>query len=104
MPKRLGNTCSTDTVTATGAAMSINCGFRPTSVEIINRTQLVVAKWYASMTDAHAYVAIDDTGAGTGDSAWLTANGITPTFNGFIIGTAAQLNTTSDELHWVAHR
>lgn len=90
-------------VAGTGSAISIVCGFKPLSIRIFNRTQNAQGFWTASMPDASAQLTVDS-GSGTTDVSFITSAGITPTFNGFSIGTNASLNTSSDVIYWEASK
>jgi|GEM_PF-3504157 len=103
MPRRITASSASDSVTGTGALLTCLTGFKPMEVTIYNRTGLGVGYWCAGMLDDEALI-FDDTGAGTADASFATSGGITPTFNGFTIGTNAALNTTSDALYWVAYK
>jgi actin-like ATPase involved in cell morphogenesis len=85
----------------TGALISINCGFQPVYVRLINETQAAVAEHVAGMAADRA-VAVDDSGAGASDVEVKSSNGITLTPQGFTIGTDADLNTASDVIYVVA--
>ena len=92
---------ATGKLTATGAAMSVDIGFRPCYVRLINETQLCVAEWTENMADASA-IAVDDSGADTTNIVAKSSGGVTPTSMGFQIGTDADLNTADDVLYYVA--
>lgn len=94
---------SSDTVTGTGSAISIFCGFRPVRVTIYNRTKNAQGFWTEAMPVASAQLIIDS-GAGTTDVSFVTSAGITPVFNGFTIGTNASLNSASDVIYWIAEK
>jgi hypothetical protein len=91
----------TKTLTATGAAMNVDCGFRPKFVLVLNLTTLCVSMASDTMTAAHA-VQINDTGADVTNVLAITSAGITMRPKGFTLGTNADLNTASDTLHVIA--
>lgn len=85
----------------TGSAINVNCGFQPVYVRLINETQACVAEHVAGMAAARA-VAVDNSGAGATDVEVKSADGITLTPQGFVIGADADLNTASDVIYVVA--
>ena len=91
----------TKMLTATGAAMNIDCGFKPKFVIVYNLTTLVVNFATDTMTAAHV-AQINDSGADTTNVLHVTSAGITLRPKGFSLGTNADLNTASDTLHVVA--
>jgi hypothetical protein len=83
--------------------VSVNLGFKPKYVKIINYTDAdVVAEWIDGMPDASALLTIDS-GAGTSDLSKITTAGITPTSLGFEIGTNASLIETNKVYYYIAH-
>lgn len=98
---RLGDNYSTGEVVGTGSAFDVRAGFKPRSVKIHNRTRNAKGDWTAVMPDASAQLIVDS-GAGTTDISFITSNGITPVFNGFTLGSNANLNTASDVIYWEA--
>jgi len=99
--KKLSNHCATGGQTATGSAITIDCGFKPKHVLIMNTTNKSTGMWNDSMPNAAVYKTIDS-GVGTTDISYATSNGITPLFNGFTIGTDAAINNNNDVLFWTA--
>jgi hypothetical protein len=91
----------TKTITGTGAAIHVDCGFKPKFVMIMNLTTLVVSMASDTMTSAHV-VQVNDSGADTTNVLHATSNGITLRPKGFTIGTDADLNTEADVLHVIA--
>jgi actin-like ATPase involved in cell morphogenesis len=92
---------ATGKLAGTGAALSVELGFKPCYVRLVNETQLATSEWVEGMADARAVVT-DDSGAGTTDVLVKSSGGITPTSTGFLIGTEATLNTTNDVIYYVA--
>lgn len=78
-------------------------GFKPTIVKVYNRTTNVQAVWNRVMPDASLQKVVDS-GSGTTDVSFVTSNGITPTFNGFTIGTDSSVNNASDVIYWEAYK
>lgn len=101
--KKGGYYCRVGEEVGTGSLISVNCGFRPASVKIWNRTRNVDAAWTAVMPQDSARMIIDS-GAGTTDLSFITTNAITATPRGFTIGTNSSLNTASDIIYWEACR
>ena len=67
----------------TGSAFNItNIGFRPRSVKLKNITGLTKAEWQEGMPDASAFKQINHADT---QNVYVTANGITPLVNGFIL-------------------
>lgn len=91
----------TQKLTGTGALISVNCGFRPSVVQLRNETQGVIAWHDENMAGASAH-ALDDTGVGTVDFEAKATGGISLTPQGFSIGTDADLNTASDVIYVIA--
>lgn len=80
-------------VTATNAALTVECGFRPVSVRVQNNSNQVMAEWSDNLADAYAYKTIAD-----GTRSAVTSAGITPTSTGFTLGALADVNDTTTEL------
>jgi hypothetical protein len=91
----------TKQITGTGAAINVDCGFKPKFVMVLNLTTLVVNYATDTMTAAHV-AQVNDSGADTTNVLHVTSAGITLRPKGFTIGTNADLNTASDVLHVVA--
>lgn len=94
----------TGTVTGTGSAINVECGFVPKRVEIINETDPGFYVWTDTMADGEMQKTI---GAGTttfessgGISAYTGAVGSAS--KGFTIGTDADMNGSSDVIHYFA--
>lgn len=95
---------ATGTVTGTGAAIIIQCGFTPSRVEVINITSRDGLLWTDTMTDGHALKTV---AAGTRTA--ITSLGITPydgtlagNSAGFTIGADTDVNVTAEVIHWTA--
>ena len=91
MDKRI----ATGTVEGTGAVISINCGFVPRKVQLINIDGDAVLEWTSDMGAGKGYKIL-----GTGLGALLASNGITAsastdTFFGFKIGADADINVAT---------
>lgn len=85
----------------TGAALSVNVGFRPKLVILINETQASVSFHADGMGDGDA-TTIDDSGAGATDVEVKTSGAVTLSSFGFEIGTDADLNTADDVIYAIA--
>lgn len=88
-------------LTGTGAAIQVECGFKPELVLVLNETQLSLAFHVSGMADGRA-LAVDDSGAGATDVELKTSGGVTLQGQGFTLGTDADLNTASDVIWAVA--
>lgn len=77
-------------------------GFRPKVVELLNTSGVCKATWTDSMPDG-AMLKDVDTGSGTEDTSYVTANGVTPLADGFRIGTDTDLNVNGEVVHFIAH-
>lgn len=93
-----------DTVEGTGSEITVECGFQPDYVRIVNEDGLAVLEWFADMTDAHG---IKQVTAGT--ISKITSGGITPYAGssgsegaGFKIGTDTDINVSAETLHYIA--
>jgi hypothetical protein len=85
------------TVLGTGAAIDVKVvGFRPSEVEIFNRTSRVGLKWTETMADAAALKT-----AANGDRTVVTTNAITPLASGFTVGTDS-VNASGEILDFIA--
>ena len=100
------------TVTGTGAALNVSCGFKPDYVKVTNITDGdVIHEWYTDMTAAHAIKTrnvVDNGVTGNSAVALITSNGIsqyagdssnTP---GFTLGT--DVSESAKVLAYVAYR
>ena len=90
----------TGAVVGTGAALSVaTVGFKPRVVELINLTGLVEARFVEGMTEGRGVKRV--TG---GTLSQIAADaGITPTEDGFDLGTDADVNVDGETLHYVCH-
>lgn len=87
----------TGVVIGTGALLEVKgdkCGFKPSSVRIVNVTDGSVHVWQDTMPDGYVW---EDKG---GTQNYRTSGGIIPLADGFSIGTQANLNTALDVLHF----
>jgi hypothetical protein len=93
----------TGTYTGDGSnGVSVNVGFRPRYVRIVNYTDADVhAEHIDGMPDASAMLVIDS-GSGTTDLSKITSAGITLTSLGFEVGTNANLIENGKVYRWVA--
>lgn len=79
----------------TGSLVTVDVGFRPKLVKLVNLTDPAEGTWIDSMADGTAL-------AGTDTFAAVSSNGITPTETGFTVGTDANFNTSGETVYWVA--
>lgn len=94
---------STGTATATGAAMNIVCGFKPSWVDLYNITTDIVIHWIQGMGDGKGFKIL---GGGADINELIASGGITPATHadgtvGFIIGTDS-VNVNTNALVWKA--
>lgn len=94
----------TGTIVGTGAALTIQTGFKPDHVRVVNETGLANVEWFKSMPNGHGIKTIT-----AGTMSKITANGITPYEGsrgadapGFTIGADADINVATEVLHWIA--
>lgn len=74
------------TYAGTGAAVSVDCGFKPVYVKIFNETDGDVSwECIQGLADASAYQNINDD---TAQQSVISSNGITLSARGFSVGTA----------------
>lgn len=100
MSSSVGLRHALDVVTAaSGAALPVTCGFRPTRVVVRNATNNVMLEWVSTLADAYAFKTV-----AAGTRSLLTSGAITPTSTGFSIGAGlTDINdTTTEQLHWEA--
>lgn len=97
------------TVTGTGAAISVNCGFIPRKVKLMNITGKCVLEWNDQMGDGYGYkipTGIDATADTVSLHSYITTGGITKgtrtTLLGFIIGTDADINVNAERIIYEA--
>lgn len=81
---------------ATGAGLEVKVGYKPDFIQFINLTTGALAEYLSNM-DAGTVVTHD-----SGTDAVDTAQGVTLTDLGFTIGTNAVINTSTNQVHWVA--
>ncbi len=91
-------------VIATGAAITIQTGWIPSRVELLNEDGLAVLVWHSNMAAGHG---VKTVAAGT--MTKITAGGISPYAGerglngpGFTIGVDAQINVAGQRLHYHA--
>ncbi len=94
------------TVTADATAQSVEVGFEPSYIKCQNITDIDIYEHHnpgpggsGAMVDGYAV----KTAAVDGVVTVVTANGITPTANGFTMGTAICTNAT-EVVYWIAIR
>lgn len=83
--------------TGTVADTTIDCGFKPRYVHIMNNTSGDEEYWAEGMADDSAMKRV---AAGTG--ALITSNGITPTTHGFILGLDTDILVSGEQITYVA--
>lgn len=94
---------ATGSFVGTGADLNVDqCGFKPRVVRLYNVTGNCMAVWVDSMPDDAMQKTVDS-GSGTSDTSYVTANGITPRAKGFAIGADGDLNVASEVVHFEAH-
>ena len=87
------------TQNGTGAAISINCGFKPKYVKVIN----VAAGGLCSLEHIDTMAAASGfKGITAGTKTFITSNGITLTDFGFTLGPDADVNVSGEAIHWFA--
>lgn len=83
----------------TGSSLDVETvGFKPRYVRIVNVTDPGTLEWFDSMADDAGAKHVDATGT------TLSANGITPTDEGFTLGADADMNVSGEVCHFVALR
>lgn len=85
----------------TGALLSVNTGFQPKLILVLNITQLSITFWSEGMDQAKG-LQVDDSGADTTNVIALASGGISASPQGFSLGTNSALNAASDVIHVVA--
>ena len=101
-----GPFCATGAVTGTGAAINIKLDFKPIRVDLWNiddaggGTDLY---WSQGMPAASGRKVIDS-GAGTTNLSYISADGITVGGNGFTIGADGDVNVSGESIAWTAFR
>ena len=86
------------------ARLTVNCGFKPAWVRLLNRNRVIQAEWHGGMPSDSMVRR-----SGAAAPAYITSSGVTlvddGTNLGFTVGPDSQLNPTgSDELFWIAIR
>ncbi len=79
-------------VDSTGSAISVTTGFKPSVVLLYNTEGLVKAEWFDGMGDGKALKQVT-----AGTISLISTGGITPTTNGFSIGTNSDINPSGGE-------
>ena len=85
----------------TASAINVRCNFKPSIIQVINKTTDSIY-WWTPMHGAAGATKEVDTGAGATDISTVTSDAITVSDGGFILGTGVQ--TTSDVVYWTAWR
>lgn len=99
----------TKTITGTGAAINVDCGFVPAYIKVINVTDKISLEYWDTMAaDAGLKIAPVATSPTASEMTVVSSNGITLTgssdnFQGFKLGTDS-VNGSGDTLHIVAFR
>jgi hypothetical protein len=94
-----GTRIMTGSVLGTGADLNVRTvGFRPKTVELINKDSHDKLKWTDVMADASGHKQI-----AAGTSSFITSLGITPLSDGFRIGADTDLNVAGETILWTAH-
>jgi hypothetical protein len=99
-----GRLPSVGTFAGTGAALSVNVGFRPKAILFYNETDAASTNFAIAIdgqADAAGFKGVDS-GAGTTDLSNVTVNGITFTSFGFTVGTDAAMNINGKTYRYVA--
>lgn len=76
-------------IPGTGAAITVNCGFRPKHIRVINISTAGKLEWFEGMAEGSAYKDKDGTAGEAGYTSIITSNGITVSDRSFVIGTDA---------------
>jgi len=87
---------------ATAAAVTLDIGFRPRYVKVVNETDRTMIEWFEGMADAEGIVTV-----AAGTRTLVTANGITisgdtDTYKGFIFGLDTNVNVVSKQISFFA--
>lgn len=93
-------------IDGTGAAITIQTGFKPVEIRLYNIDDAggaTDAVWIKGMPAASLRKWVDS-GAGVTNGAWVTSNGVTVGNSGFIIGTDGDVNVSGETIHWIAYR
>lgn len=93
---------NTGTVEGTGAAISVNVGFVPRYVKLINVDGDATMEWNESLADGEGFKDLP-----TGVMALMASGGVTPgdtddTSLGFVIGTDSDVNGSAETIIWMA--
>lgn len=98
-----GKNFAVGTVTGTGSAITVVCGFKPTYVSVRNTSGNCYLTWNALQADAAGQKSVDS-GAAATDISTISSGGITPSFNGFTIGTDTDINVNTEVIFWEASK
>jgi hypothetical protein len=93
-----GSNVHVGSIKGTGAAIDVVCPFRPCSVDLYTSGG-IEGHWNSEMADASAFKRIAN---GTGSV--VSSAGITPSEDGFQLGTDAGLNVNGATIYFVAKR
>lgn len=86
-------------IKGTGSAITVYVGFKPMIIRVKNRTQASKGEWSYPMLDATCFKTVT-----AGTFTYSGGNGITPTYNGFVLGADADLNANNDVIYWEAEK
>ena len=79
------------------AAFTIECGFKPRYVRVVNLTDRIEGEWYEGMTDDHMVKTIAN-----GTKSHETSNGITVSVSGFTMAADSSVNGNNKQMSWIA--
>lgn len=87
------------TLAGTGAAITVDIGFRPRYVKVWNVAAggLCTLEWTQTMPDAYGFKEVT-----AGTKSYITSLGITPLANGFTLGADTDVNVSGETVHFVA--
>jgi hypothetical protein len=82
-----------------GSAFNVETvGFRPRFIQFFNVTGLTSGVWGEGMADGSMLKLINHASA---QHILVTSNGITPLYNGFTVGSDADLNTANEIVYFL---
>ena len=96
-----GNRLMTGAFYGTGAELTVEVGFKPKYVRLLNVSGNAQAEHVKGMADAEAQKVVDS-GAGATDISTITSNGITLEDSGFKLGADTDLNVDGELVRWLA--
>ena len=79
------------------AAFTINCGFKPRYVRVVNLTDKIEGEFFEGMTDDYMLKTVAN-----GTRTHESSNGITITTNGFTMAADSSVNGNNKQISWVA--